>query len=60
MLLSRGFDVASTSRQAVRDGHLGLVGMHERLGRVGGTLSLVSKPGVGTTVKCLVPIGAAA
>ena len=56
----RGFDVASTSRQAVHDGHLGLVGMHERLGRVGGTLSLVSKPGVGTTVKCLVPIGAAA
>ena len=55
-----GFDVAPTTRQAVRDGHLGLVGMRERLDRVGGTLSISSTLGRGTTVKCLVPIGVAA
>ena len=54
----RGFDVAPTTRQAVRDGHLGLVGMRERLGRVGGTLSISSRLGAGTTIKCLVPLGA--
>jgi signal transduction histidine kinase len=42
----------------VRDGHLGLVGMRERVGRVGGSLSVTSRPGAGTTVTCLVPIGA--
>jgi signal transduction histidine kinase len=53
----RGFDVAPTTRQAVRDGHLGLVGMRERLSRVGGTLTVTSTPGAGTTVVCLVPLG---
>jgi two-component system sensor histidine kinase UhpB len=56
----RGFDVAPTTRQAVRDGHLGLVGMRERLSRVGGTLSVNSTIGQGTTVTCLVPLGVAA
>jgi len=56
----RGFDVAPTTRQAVRDGHLGLVGMRERLSRVGGTLNVSSTLGEGTTVTCLVPIGVAA
>jgi two-component system sensor histidine kinase UhpB len=56
----RGFDVAPTTRQAVRDGHLGLVGMRERLNRVGGSLSVSSTIGQGTTVTCLVPLGVAA
>ena len=56
----RGFDVAPITRQAVRDGHLGLVGMRERLSRVGGTLSVSSTVGQGTTVICLVPLGVAA
>lgn len=55
-----GFDVAPTIRQAVRDGHLGLVGMRERLSRVGGTLNVDSTLGQGTTVTCLVPLGVAA
>jgi signal transduction histidine kinase len=54
----RGFDVAPISRQAVRDGHLGLVGMRERVGRVGGSLSVTSRPGAGTIITCLVPLGA--
>ncbi len=56
----RGFDVAPTTRQAVRDGHLGLVGMRERLSRVGGTMSVSSTIGQGTTVTCLVPLGVVA
>jgi signal transduction histidine kinase len=56
----RGFDVAPTTRQAVRDGHLGLVGMRERLTRVGGTLNVRSTLGQGTTITCLVPLGVAA
>lgn len=56
----RGFDVAPTTRQAVRDGHLGLVGMRERLDCIGGTLSINSTLGRGTTITCLVPIGVAA
>jgi signal transduction histidine kinase len=56
----RGFDVAPTTRQAVRDGHLGLVGMRERLSHIGGTLSVSSTIGQGTTITCLVPLGVAA
>ncbi len=56
----RGFDVGPTTRQAVRDGHLGLVGMRERVGHVGGTLTVSSTPGAGTTITCLVPLGASA
>ncbi len=56
----RGFDVAPTTRQAVRDGHLGLVGMRERLAHVGGTMNVTSTLGKGTTVTCLVPLGVAA
>jgi signal transduction histidine kinase len=41
----RGFDVAPTTRR-------------ERLGRVGGTLSISSRLGAGTTINCLVPLGA--
>ena len=46
-----GFNV-----NAPRDtGHLGLVGMHERVEMLGGTLTLESVPGRGTTVFAEVP-----
>jgi two-component system sensor histidine kinase UhpB len=51
-----GFDVAPAACQAVLDGHLGLVGMHERLEQVGGTLRIRSRRGGGTTVECRVPL----
>ncbi|MBO2448434.1 hypothetical protein J4573_15135 [Actinomadura barringtoniae] len=38
-----------------RDGHYGLVGMRERVRRVGGDLEVGSAPGAGTTVKAIVP-----
>ena len=54
-----GFDVAPASRQAVLDGHLGLMGMQERLEQVGGTLRIRSRRGGGTMVECRVPLIAA-
>jgi signal transduction histidine kinase len=38
-------------------GHWGLVGMHERAESVGGEIRVCSAPGVGTTVRLVVPIG---
>jgi PAS domain S-box-containing protein len=47
-----GFD-----RQAVAPGHLGLRGMAERAGQLGGTFEVTSSPGKGTLVHASVPIG---
>ncbi len=52
----RGFDVVSAARKAVLDGHLGLMGMQERLDQVGGTLTIRSRRGGGTMVECRVPV----
>lgn len=41
------------------DGHYGVVGMHERAKRAGGTLAVTSAPGEGTTVRLEVPDGPA-
>jgi NarL family two-component system sensor histidine kinase LiaS len=54
-----GFDVAPASRQAALDGHLGLMGMQERVEQVGGTLKIRSRKGTGTMVECRVPLMAA-
>jgi len=37
-------------------GHFGLVGIHERMELVGGTLGLASGPGQGTTLTAWVPL----
>jgi signal transduction histidine kinase/streptogramin lyase len=44
----RGFDV---SRPTEKEGHFGLVGMRERMKRLGGKLELETAPGKGTVVK---------
>ncbi len=36
-------------------GHLGLISMRERIANIGGTLSIDSQPGTGTTVRAVVP-----
>jgi PAS domain S-box-containing protein len=46
-----GFDL-----EAVRRTGLGLIGMQERLNLVGGTMSIESQPGAGTTVSVRVPL----
>jgi PAS domain S-box-containing protein len=40
-----------------RNKHLGLVGMRERMEMVGGTLSVESEPGQGTTIRGEIPYG---
>ncbi len=52
----RGFEVAALS-SAVRDGRsLGLFGMRERATLLGGTLTIESAPGAGTTIFVAVPL----
>jgi signal transduction histidine kinase len=41
--------------RASRDGHFGLVGMHERAERLGGRLEIAGVPGKGTTIRALLP-----
>jgi signal transduction histidine kinase/ligand-binding sensor domain-containing protein len=43
-----GFTVSSSD--GAQEGHYGIVGMRERMQRLGGRLELISTPGVGTTV----------
>ncbi|GAA0569830.1 sensor histidine kinase [Actinomadura livida] len=38
-----------------REGHYGLIGLHERAQRVGGTVTISSRPGDGTTVSVRLP-----
>ena len=42
----------------VDEGQLGLTGMRARAGRLGGTVTIHSTPGVGTIVEALVPVPA--
>ena len=51
-----GFDVVPATRKAALDGHLGLMGMQERLDQVGGMLRIRSRRGGGTMVECQVPL----
>jgi two-component system sensor histidine kinase UhpB len=44
-----GFDVSQHSG-------LGIVGMHERAALLGGTITIVSRPGQGTTVEAVLPV----
>jgi PAS domain S-box-containing protein len=53
----RGFDADAALDSPATAGRLGLVGMRERLGFVGGSLSIESSPGSGTTVFARVPVG---
>jgi signal transduction histidine kinase len=46
-----GYDLTALQRQ----GHYGVVGMHERAARLGGTLRIVAPPGGGTRVIVRVP-----
>jgi PAS domain S-box-containing protein len=48
----KGFDVEAT----VSDKHLGLVGMRERANLVGGSMTVESSPGHGTTICISVPL----
>jgi two-component system, NarL family, sensor histidine kinase DegS len=50
-----GFDPERTIVKAARDGHLGLVGMHERVRMLGGRTEISSRPGGPTVVSASLP-----
>ena len=52
----KGFDPPSSVGDLARDGKLGLAGMEERAQLLGGSMTLKSEPGKGTTVTTEVPI----
>jgi signal transduction histidine kinase len=52
----RGFDVEAMLAKATAENRLGLIGMRERAAIVGGTLTIESMPGRGTTVVVRIPI----
>jgi signal transduction histidine kinase len=55
----RGFDSAATLEAAAAQGHLGVVGMRERVRARRGTFQVTSSPGMGTTVTVELPFKAA-
>lgn len=50
-----GFDVEQALVRAARDGHLGLIGLHERARLLGGTSQIDSKPGHPTKISVILP-----
>jgi two-component system, NarL family, sensor histidine kinase UhpB len=53
-----GFDVAKTLEQAPSCGHLGLLGMRERVQLLGGDIEVNSEPGQGTCIRISFPAAA--
>ncbi|MGD9893212.1 MAG: sensor histidine kinase, partial [Dehalococcoidia bacterium] len=52
----RGFELEEALARSQRRGRLGLIGMRERAGLLGGELTVASTPGAGTTVQLRVPL----
>ena len=50
-----GFDVETTLRTSTTSDHLGLYGMCERAMLLGGTVTIESKRGEGTTISVQIP-----
>jgi len=51
----KGFNLPQRMGDLAKYGRLGLAGMEERAGLVGGTLTVQSQPGVGSTVSVELP-----
>jgi len=51
----KGFDLPKTIGDLARDGKLGLVGMEERARLIGGTLTVQSQPGKGSSITVELP-----
>ena len=51
----RGFDPETTLVQAAREGHLGVVGIHERVRMLGGHARIESRPGGPTVISVSLP-----
>jgi signal transduction histidine kinase len=53
----RGFPPDATPELLERQGHMGLAGMRERIGALGGTVRVHGEPGAGALLEVLVPAG---
>lgn len=52
----KGFDLPKNWVGFVRKGHFGLAGMAERIEALGGTFSVESQPGEGTSIRVMIPL----
>ena len=50
--------VAEALRRAATGGHLGLLGMRERVEALGGRLEIESAPGLGAEIRASIPLAA--
>ena len=55
----RGLTAGATPELLERAGHMGLAGMRERIGALGGTVRFQGEPGAGALLEVLVPAGEA-
>jgi signal transduction histidine kinase len=55
----RGLPAAVAPVRLEQEGHMGLAGMRERIGALGGTVRFQGEPGAGALLEVLVPVGAA-
>lgn len=53
----RGFQTSAIRADLAHAGQMGVMGMHERAGLLGGTLTVRGTPGEGTKVTATIPIG---
>jgi signal transduction histidine kinase len=53
----QGFAIPTSFGSLLHQGHIGLVGMQDRIRQLGGELSIVSAPGGGTTIRASLSIG---
>jgi NarL family two-component system sensor histidine kinase YdfH len=51
-----GFDVSRVRAKKASEGHLGLVGVEERVKQLGGAFTLTSKPKKGAIAKAVIPL----
>lgn len=54
-----GFDMMACARRGGPSDHVGLASMRERVGMLGGRLTVRSRPGEGTVIRAVVPLRAA-
>jgi signal transduction histidine kinase len=52
----KGFDPAAPPLEHGPGERVGLAGMQERIGSLGGTIEIASRPGAGTSVTAAVPL----
>jgi len=51
----KGFNLSKTMKSAISVGHMGLLGMSERVTMMGGTLRIETRPGAGTIISLTIP-----